>query len=101
MYSPKNGRYPRIEPAETEFIMKQTPNIIYILADDMGYGDFGIFGDGSSRTPSLDRLVSEGCALSHCYAASPVCAPARAALPTGRYPHRPYAPCAQTIQPGR
>ncbi len=68
--------------------MNQTPNIIYILADDMGYGDFGIFGDGSSRTPSLDRLVSEGCALSHCYAASPVCAPARAALLTGRYPHR-------------
>lgn len=66
----------------------QHPNIVYILADDMGYGDFGIFSDGSSRTPNLDRLVREGCALTQCYAASPVCAPARAALLTGRYPHR-------------
>lgn len=66
----------------------QRPNVVYILADDMGYGDFGIFGDGSARTPSLDRLVREGCALSHCYSASPVCAPARASLLTGRYPHR-------------
>ena len=66
----------------------QRPNVVYILADDMGYGDFGIFGDGSAQTPSLDRLVREGCALSHCYSASPVCAPARASLLTGRYPHR-------------
>lgn len=64
------------------------PNVIYILADDMGYGDFGIFGNGSSKTPNLDRLVREGCTLSHCYSASPVCAPARASLLTGRYPHR-------------
>lgn len=71
-------------------MMKQNqhPNVIYILADDMGYGDFGIFSDGSARTPNLDRLVRQGCAMSHCYAASPVCAPARAALLTGRYPHR-------------
>lgn len=65
-----------------------SPNIIYILADDMGYGDFGIFSNGIASTPNLDRLVSEGCALSQCYSASPVCAPARAALLTGRYPQR-------------
>lgn len=68
--------------------MKQSPNVIYILADDMGYGDFGIFSDGSSRTPNLDRLVSQGCTLSNCCSASPVCAPARASLLTGRYPQR-------------
>lgn len=68
--------------------MNASPNIIFILADDMGYGDFGIFSDGSAKTPNLDRLVSEGCALSHCYSASPVCAPARAALLTGRCPQR-------------
>ena len=70
--------------------MNQTklPNVIYILADDMGYGDFGIFGDGSAQTPHLDQLVRQGCALSRCYAASPVCAPARASIFTGRYPHR-------------
>ncbi len=54
----------------------------------MGYGDFGCFGDGSVRTPNLDRLVSEGACFRQHYSASPICAPARAALLTGRYPHR-------------
>ena len=64
------------------------PNIVLMLADDMGYGDFGVFGDGSPQTPALDELVSEGVCLTQHYSASPVCAPARAALLTGRYPHR-------------
>lgn len=67
--------------------MKKT-NVIFILVDDMGYGDFGVFGDGSAKTPNLDRLISQGTCLSNHYSASPVCAPARAALMTGRYPHR-------------
>lgn len=62
-------------------------NVIYILADDMGYGDFGAF-NSLIHTPNLDRLVETGCTLSNCYAASPVCAPARAALLTGKYPQR-------------
>jgi arylsulfatase A len=64
------------------------PNILLIVADDMGYGDFGAFNDGSLQTPALDRLVAEGVSLTQHYSASPVCAPARAALLTGRYPHR-------------
>ena len=64
------------------------PNVILIVADDMGYGDFGCFGDGSVRTPNLDRLVNEGVCFRQHYSASPICAPARAALLTGRYPHR-------------
>ncbi len=64
------------------------PNVILIVADDMGYGDFGCFGDGAVRTPHLDRLVSEGTSFRQHYSASPICAPARAALLTGRYPHR-------------
>jgi arylsulfatase A-like enzyme len=68
--------------------MNQRPNVILIVADDMGYGDFGVFNDGSLRTPTLDRLVSEGVCLTQHYSASPVCAPARAGLLTGRYPHR-------------
>ncbi|HEY64446.1 MAG TPA: arylsulfatase [Caldilineae bacterium] len=64
------------------------PNILLILVDDMGYGDFGVFNDGSLKTPTLDRLVEEGVCLTQHYSASPVCAPARAALLTGRYPHR-------------
>ncbi len=64
------------------------PNVIVILADDMGYGDFGVFGDGTPQTPHLDRLADEGVSLTHHYSAAPVCAPARACLLTGRYPHR-------------
>ena len=64
------------------------PNIVLILVDDMGYGDFGVFNDGSSSTPTLDALAAEGICLSQHYAGSAVCAPSRAALMTGRYPHR-------------
>jgi arylsulfatase B len=64
------------------------PNIVLILADDMGYGDFGCFNHGASQTPTLDQLVDEGACLTQHYSASPVCAPARASLLTGRYPHR-------------
>ena len=68
--------------------MAARPNILLILADDMGWGDFGCFGDGSARTPTLDHLVATGLCLTQHYSASPVCAPARASLLTGRYPHR-------------
>jgi arylsulfatase A len=64
------------------------PNIVLILADDMGYGDFGCFNGGASQTPALDQLVAEGVCLTQHYSASPVCAPARASLLTGRYPQR-------------
>ena len=64
------------------------PNIVLVLVDDMGYGDFGVFNDGSSRTPILDHLTTESVCLTQHYSASCVCAPARAALLTGRYPHR-------------
>lgn len=67
---------------------KSKPNIILFLADDMGYGDFGIFSDGSPKTPTLDQLVKDSICLTQHYSASPVCAPARAGLLTGRYPHR-------------
>ena len=69
--------------------MKNKPtNVIFILADDMGFGDLGCFGNDAVRTPNLDRLASEGAALTQHYTASPICAPARAGLLTGRYPHR-------------
>ncbi len=54
----------------------------------MGYGDLGCFNFGASDTPVLDRLIGEGVSLTQHYTASPVCAPARASLLTGRYPHR-------------
>jgi arylsulfatase A-like enzyme len=64
------------------------PNIVLIVADDMGYGDFGCWNGGLSQTPALDALAAGGVTLSQHYSASPVCAPARASLLTGRYPHR-------------
>lgn len=64
------------------------PNIILIIADDMGYGDFGVFNDQISCTPTLDSFVDEGICLTQHYSAAPVCTPARAALMTGRYSHR-------------
>ena len=68
--------------------MTPPPNIILVIADDMGYGDFGLFNNQISCTPTLDALAAEGICLTQHYSASPVCAPARAALMTGRYPHR-------------
>ena len=59
-----------------------------ILADDMGLGDVGAYGNPTVQTPALDHLAAEGVRLTQCYAGSCVCAPSRAALMTGRYPHR-------------
>ncbi len=64
------------------------PNIVFIMADDMGYGDFGLFNPGISKTPAIDQLCRTGLCLSQHYSASCVCTPARAGLLTGRYPHR-------------
>lgn len=64
------------------------PNVIVILADDMCLGDLSCFNGGRSRTPNLDRLKRESIWFDQGYSAAPVCAPARAALLTGRYPHR-------------
>lgn len=64
------------------------PNIIVILADDLGYGDLGAFGHPSIRTPALDRLAAEGQKWTSFYAAANVCTPSRAALLTGRWPVR-------------
>ena len=64
------------------------PNVLLFVADDMGYGDFGLFNDGSARTPHLDALANEGLCLAQHYAGAPACSPSRAALLTGRYSHR-------------
>ncbi len=69
-------------------IHTQKPNVLLIVADDMGYGDFGAFSEGRVNTPNLDRLVEEGLCMQQHYSGSPICSPARAALLTGRYPHR-------------
>ena len=63
-------------------------NVIVIVADDLGYGDIAAFGNPIVQTPNLDRMAAEGVTLTQHYSASPICAPARASLLTGRYNHR-------------
>jgi arylsulfatase len=65
---------------------------VVILADDLGYGDLSSFGAARIRTPNLDRLAAEGVRLSHFTVPTPICAAARAALMTGRYPIRTGIP---------
>lgn len=67
---------------------KNSPNVILILADDMGIGDISKFNQQINNTPVLDKLIDESLYFTHAYSAAPVCAPARAALLTGKYPHR-------------
>jgi arylsulfatase A len=66
------------------------PNIVIILADDLGYGDLFGYGDRLLETPNLDRMAAEGVRLTRFYAGAPVCTPSRAALLTGRYPIRTH-----------
>jgi arylsulfatase A-like enzyme len=65
----------------------QRPNVVLIITDDVGYGDFGPYGVTDIRTPNVDRLAREGVKLTDFYAA-PVCTPTRAMLMTGRYQQR-------------
>jgi arylsulfatase A len=64
------------------------PNVLFILADDLGYGDLGSYGNEEIATPNLDRLASEGARFTQFYVGASVCTPSRAALLTGRYPIR-------------
>ena len=64
------------------------PNLVVILADDLGYGDLSVQGSRAIETPRLDQLAREGMRLTHFYASAPVCSPSRAGLLTGRYPLR-------------
>jgi arylsulfatase A-like enzyme len=64
------------------------PNIILILADDLGYGDIGCYGSQRNLTPNIDRLASEGLRFTDFHSNGPMCTPTRAALLTGRYQHR-------------
>jgi arylsulfatase A-like enzyme len=64
------------------------PNVLFILADDLGYGDLSCYGRPDYKTPVLDALTKEGLRFTSAYAAAPVCTPTRCAYITGRYPQR-------------
>jgi arylsulfatase A len=61
------------------------PNIIYILADDLGWGDLSVFGQKTLKTPNIDKLASDGMIFTQHYAGAPVCGPSRAVLMTGQH----------------
>lgn len=66
------------------------PNIIYILADDMGYGDLGVLGQQHFETPNIDRMAAQGVLFTQAYCGSAVCAPSRATLLTGQHTGHVY-----------
>ncbi len=61
------------------------PNIIFIMCDDMGYGDLGCYGQPHIQTPNIDRMAREGMRFTQAYAGSPVSAPSRASFMTGQH----------------
>lgn len=67
---------------------QQKPNIIFILADDLGSSELGCYGNTFNETPNLDKLASGGMRFTQAYAAAPVCSPSRAGFITGQYPAR-------------
>ena|SRR5437899_12882861 len=77
------ARAPSLAQAQTA-----RPNILFILADDLGYGDLSCYGRPDYQTPNLDRLAAQGVRFVNAYSASPVCTPTRCAYITGRYPAR-------------
>jgi arylsulfatase A len=60
------------------------PNIIYVLADDLGYGDLSCFGQQKFKTPNIDRMAAEGLTFTQSYSGCTVCAPSRCALMSGK-----------------
>lgn len=74
---------PIIAPAVDAADTARQPNIIFILADDLGYGDLGCYGQKTIQTPRIDQMAEEGMRFTHCYAGSTVCAPSRCCLMTG------------------
>ena len=74
------------------------PNVVFILADDLGWADLGCYGSTFHETPHLDRLAAAGMRFTHAYATSPLCSPTRAAIMTGKHPARLHL---TTYLPGR
>ena len=69
---------------------ERPPNIVFLLADDLGYGELGSYGQKWIKTPNIDRLAAEGMRFSDFYSGNAVCAPSRCCLLTGKHPGRAY-----------
>lgn len=77
-------------PSVAKNTEKQKPNIIYILADDLGYGDLGCYGQTKIETPNIDKLAKNGMTFTQHYSGAPVCAPSRCVLLTGKHSGHAY-----------
>ena len=77
-----------LAPALGMAIPEERPNIILIMADDMGWGDVGFNGNKIIQTPCMDSLASNGIVLERFYSAAPLSSPTRASVLTGRHPNR-------------
>ncbi len=71
-----------------EKVNEQKPNIIFIMADDLGWKELGSYGNTFNETPNLDKLAAQAMQFTQAYAAAPVCSPTRASIMTGQYPAR-------------
>jgi len=69
---------------------RRPPNVVFIMADDLGYGEVGAYGQEKIRTPNIDRIAREGMRFTHHYSGSPVCAPSRCVLLTGLHTGHAY-----------
>ena len=77
-----------VVPDETPTAENRPPNVVVLFADDLGYGDLGVYGNPAIRTPNLDEMAEEGQKWTNFYVGASVCSPSRAALLTGRLPVR-------------
>ena len=78
---------------------ERKPNIVFILADDLGYGDLGCYGQQRFRTPNIDRMATEGMRFTQAYSGNAVCAPSRCVLMTGLHPGHAYVRNNKSVQP--
>ena len=78
---------------------ERKPNIVFILADDLGYGDLGAYGQKQIQTPNIDRLAAEGMKFEQFYAGTSVCAPSRSSLMTGQHTGHTYIRGNREIEP--
>ncbi|KAI2598532.1 arylsulfatase L, partial [Homo sapiens] len=77
-----------LAPSASSDISASRPNILLLMADDLGIGDIGCYGNNTMRTPNIDRLAEDGVKLTQHISAASLCTPSRAAFLTGRYPVR-------------
>ena len=82
---PLSAQEPASRPASRTATVPSRPNLVLIVADDLGYGELGCYGGAQIPTPHLDALAAGGVRMTQGYVTCPVCAPTRAALLTGRY----------------